>query len=94
MAARAKTNAGLGPLYVALGKGSTTAEPGYLLVKLSEASSYLPAWHSEAEAKRYIDNNVPRGEAVPTLLTRAGLDRTKELCAKLGHQLFLKVGDV
>ena len=93
MTAPTKRDVGLGPLYVALGNGSTPAEPLYLLVKHDHSSSYLPAWHSEVEAKRYIESKA-KGEAVPTLLTRAGFEWTRKFCSNLGVQLFLKVGDV
>ena len=83
----------LGPLYVALGNASAECKPSYILVKRDSTSSYLPAWYLEADVQRYIDRKLP-GEAKPVLLTRAALESAKKACAELGHELFVKVGDV
>jgi hypothetical protein len=93
MAATTEPNSDLGPLFVALGKGSTAVDPLYMLVKHDLTTSYLPAWFSKAEVQHFIDSRFP-GKADPTPLTRAGFERTKQYCANLGHQLFLKLGDV
>ena len=82
-----------GPLYVCQGKATSDGIDllRLLLVKIDDASSYLPSWFSEDGVIQFLREKHLENHASPTILTRSEFELTRRHCEGLGHKLYIQV---